>query len=524
MNNSPEETGSDVRRMRRGDVIPFVGVAAVLIAWSFWRVPIPGVNEPHYFAKAKHFWDPIWCAGDLFLESSNPHYVFYLLFGRLTQFLPLEGSAAVGRVLTLSVVAWGWQRLAAAIVGHRCAGLAALPLFLLMQSLGNWSGEWLVGGCESKVPAYGFLFWGLACLLERRVLQAALLSGLATAFHPIVGGWGLIAAALTIGMKGLPCPGDGIPEIPWSRICLSGVIVVVVALPGLWPAFATLGGVSPAEEIAATHLQVAYRLSHHLDPMAFSKASARYYGLLLLIWYLVSRDRSQDARQDWWTVLVLTAIGIALVGVAIGWGPRPIKTMPGWEWRIRLLKFYPFRLADLLVPVAVSFAGVRDLLARYSGPEQNRWHQSRLVGGLAMALIGSLVIPGSDRNPSQMPAERLRAWQEVGAWIANHTEPDAVVLGIDDEWAIKWYADRPEYVNYKDCPQDAKSLLEWNRRRWVLADWQKDVLADGAVSRDELAVLRQRTGVDLLIAFRFGPIRDTPVFESAPFRVYRLPD
>ena len=50
---------------------------ATLIGYSALRVPVPGINEPHYLTKSRHDWQPEWCAGDFFLESPNAHDVFY---------------------------------------------------------------------------------------------------------------------------------------------------------------------------------------------------------------------------------------------------------------------------------------------------------------------------------------------------------------------------------------------------------------------------------------------------------------
>ena len=46
--------------------------------------PAPHVNETYYLTKAKHYWDPAWCAGDLFLESGDAHQAFYWSIGWLT--------------------------------------------------------------------------------------------------------------------------------------------------------------------------------------------------------------------------------------------------------------------------------------------------------------------------------------------------------------------------------------------------------------------------------------------------------
>ena len=73
--------------------------------------PVPHNNEAHYLAKAKHYWNPAWCEGDLFLESADPHLVFYWTVGLLTKWFSLPTVAWFGRIAAWSSLAWAWQRL-----------------------------------------------------------------------------------------------------------------------------------------------------------------------------------------------------------------------------------------------------------------------------------------------------------------------------------------------------------------------------------------------------------------------------
>ena len=124
---------------RRQAAVAFLGCWSAFLVDSFLRVPVPGVNEPHYLAMAKADWDPSWCTGDLFLASSKPHRAFYLLVGWMTAILSLEQTAIVGRFAALAIVAWGWSKLCRAL--GLCTGgvLLATALFLLIQSIGSWS-------------------------------------------------------------------------------------------------------------------------------------------------------------------------------------------------------------------------------------------------------------------------------------------------------------------------------------------------------------------------------------------------
>src|SRR5687767_12769179 len=73
--------------------------------------PPADVGEAHYLAKARHYWNPAWCRGDMFLESKDAHGVFYWTFGWVTKFVSLTAAAWIGRCATWLFLAWAWQRL-----------------------------------------------------------------------------------------------------------------------------------------------------------------------------------------------------------------------------------------------------------------------------------------------------------------------------------------------------------------------------------------------------------------------------
>ena len=128
----------------------------------------------------------------------------------------------------------------------------------------------------------------------------------------------------------------------------------------------------------------------------------------------------------------------------------------------------------------------------------------------------------SDARP-QMNAAELADWVDACHWIEKNTPSDALILTPTQEsWAFKWYAQRPEYVCYKDCPQDGPGIIEWNKRLLYLSDWTERHLETGYTSAD-LATLRQE-GVKYIVALRLGPFDFAPVYRNATFRIYRMPD
>ena len=414
------------------------------------RAPTPAVNEPHYLAKARHLVDPAWCSGDFFLESSNPHLVFYLLAGPLTRVVPFEAVAWIGRSLSLLLLATGFAALARRLVPDRPAVLAATAAFLLAAALGNLSGEWVVGGLESKVLAYGLLAWSSANGLGDRPRLAAVLCGLAISVHPIVGGWGLVLAVMA-----RPWP------VNRTRLTQASLLVAC-ALPGVIPALGLLGDGSAQ----ADSLQVFARLGHHLVPSRFSPTAVAAYSLLLLAWLIGRRWIEPTHQESWWTRLVVSAVLVAVVGAALALDRPPADT--GLDRiRIVLMKFYPYRLVDVLLPAAVSITATT-LLARCCGPAQ------RLAIAASM-LIVALALPACDRNPSRLPPEILADWTQTCDWIDINLPAEAIVLTPRGSWAFKWYARRAEFVVFKDCPQDAAGIIEWDRRRQLRGRWLNDI-------------------------------------------------
>ncbi|MEZ6066996.1 MAG: DUF6798 domain-containing protein [Planctomycetaceae bacterium] len=190
-------------------------------------------------------------------------------------------------------------------------------------------------------------------------------------------------------------------------------------------------------------------------------------------------------------------------------------------WRTSLLKFYPFRFADAALPWFVATAGAMMLDVGL----RRLWSSTApplLLVLSASALAAAAWLPAPDANASTMPADRHAAWVKTCRWIREHTPADALVGTANETWAVNWYADRAEYVSFKNCPQDAAGIIEWWDRRKLLVRWSGEAKADGSISEDDLADLHRLTGMNFLIVSRYGPIDATPVHQTKPFQVYAL--
>jgi hypothetical protein len=505
-------------------------VWAAFAAFAAWRSPVPGINEPHYLCKARHFSDPGWCAGDMFLASANAHWVFYSLFGPVTRVLSFEQTAWCGRIVVWGLVAFGWVRLVSRIFPGNWAPLWSAAIFLALQGTGNLSGEWLIGGVEAKSFAYAALLLAIAAAGNGAWVEAGIETGLAISFHPVVGAWGAGAiavvqlavwaagrgrgaAARTGASDNRDSDGLGSPScggwLPAIGLCL------LFSLPGLVPAIAVLADRPSAEKArTADEIQVFYRLKHHLDPARFSTAAWASYAALFVVWLIMRRMIERNAAERFFARFVVATMLIAGGGLVTGFWLRS----PG------LMKFYPFRLVDLFLPISVAIAGAA-LLERFvvKIALHRQWIAAAVVHACACtALVWGILAPGAVKNPSHWPDETWADFVEVCGWIDHNTPPDAVFLTPKYNVGFKWYARRAEYVTWKDCPQDAAGVLEWGRRINRLTRWMPRRSRSG-LSKAALAEIARETEVSYVLAIGSPPLKTEPVYSNRTFSVSLIP-
>ncbi|MEO2008244.1 MAG: hypothetical protein ABGX22_06090, partial [Pirellulaceae bacterium] len=104
-------------------------VLGVALCYLLTGGSVPDVNEAHYLAKAKHYWQTDWCQGDIFLESADTHLVFYWSLGWLTAWLPLTTTAWVLRIGIWAFLSWSMSRLVQTVSPGLFRGAWAIGLF-----------------------------------------------------------------------------------------------------------------------------------------------------------------------------------------------------------------------------------------------------------------------------------------------------------------------------------------------------------------------------------------------------------
>ena len=553
----PGEGPTLFRRATVGASVPWLLLIALFFVYGGDAPPM--VNEAHYLAKAKHFWDPDWCGQDLFLASGKAHTTFYALFGWPTRWFTLESTAWVGRLVGWGMIAFGLLRLTARMVPGPYVSLLVATVWLAGIEYANLAGEWVIGGIEAKVPAYAFVLLGLAALADRRWDRVWIHFGLASAFHVLVGGWSVAAAAVVWLVTESRRPDR---QAFFRRgLFLGGGL----ALFGLVPAMLLTGGATAEQSAAAARTYVYFRLPHHLLPTAFPGHWYLRHGALLAVtalmtWSLWRSGGVRDAGKvagpaasaetpaeprpladAWWRIgwFVAATVGFAVTGWCIG---QLEDRHP--DLTAKLLRYYWFRLTDVTVPLLLGLVtaavfqripshrwlrglAMACLLLAVSGVGWSVWDRSRV--GVPPSAGHRLLGWHRQASPEAQQAT-FRDWLAVCRWIRVATPEDEVFLTPRHQQSFKWYAGRAEVVNWKDVPQDAANLEEWRRR---LRDVFPSRLGTVRVSIQyrTLQELADRYGVRYLVVDRRVVGQELPLVRVYPrspernrtYAVYELP-
>ena len=536
-----------IKRASPGQLAAAVEVALLMALFFVYAGdPPPAINEAHYLVKAKNFWQPSWCADDLFVSSAKAHAVFYVLFGWPTQFVSLTTTAWAGRLVGWSLLAIGLRRLSWKLVPYPGAVLAVAVVWLAGIEYGNLAGEWVVGGIEAKVPAYGLVLLALAELVDRRWKRVWPLLGAASALHVLVGGWSVLAAALAWWMSERRRE-DAQPLLS-PALFLGGALALFGLVPALW---LTLG-TEPGDALAAAHIYTYFRIAHHLLPAAFAPWWYLRHGLLIGATVLAAAGLGPRWDESWKRVGWFTggAVGIAAAGLLVGLLPAMAP-----DWAARLLRYYWFRLTDVTVPLLLGLQLARLINGTgvCASPAEKRAASPFLrwvavggvVGAVVLVALSSarrieLGVPPSVSNRvlgwnADAPPARQRQvfadWRAVCQWARAATPPDEIFLTPRHQQTFKWYAHRAEVVNWKDVPQDAASLLRW-RRRFAEIFPRRLGTVRVTIQYERLRAYRRRYGVRYMLVDRRVTGSSLPLVRVYPrgaetndtYAVYRLPE
>jgi hypothetical protein len=521
-------------------------VEVLLIVMVFFALagdPAPRVNEAHYLARMKHFWDPSWCAGDLFLESSDAHGLFVWAFGWVTRWLSLTATAWVGCVAAWTLLAWAWQRLSWRVVPVPLVSVLGAAIWAGLTEKAHLAGEWVVGGVEAKCFAYVLVLIAIRAMVDRKWNRVCLALGLASAFHVLVGGWSVIVCGGIWAVEQFRS--DRLSSAVHDLFAmLPGLIVGgLLALLGLVPALTLNMDASPEVAAEANRIYVFERLPHHLALLTMSPEDVvvrivRHVALILCLWALARTNRRSENvdQQSQEALRVVTwyawgAVALAVIGFAI---ELALWTRP--DLAASLLRYYWFRLTDVAVPLALALQALVWIVVGFR--RQQGWAVWALAAVIAVAGYPIALATAARWEHPFPPADASMAdpaaWADACQWIDENTPRDAVFLTPRLSASFKWRTGRAEVATRKDVPQDARHMVEWFQRLRDIYYYQigahdEPFNSVGQLGTERAVEMARKYGADFIVSDQDHPLALRPVYPTRDhpndeYVVYAVPD
>jgi hypothetical protein len=452
----------------------------------------PGVNESHYLTKARHFWDKSFGAGDLFLESKDAHWFFFLTFGWLAKVFPLVVAAYVGRIICWIFLSVAWCYLAKSLTLKPWLATLSGAFFVTTLQLGHLSGEWVVGGFEAKCIAYACIFVALGHVAAGRWSAAWPWLGFSCAFHVVTGGWVTLTVIAALFVRKMYATEEQSLREQVIPLAAGGLL----SLLGLVPAIILNVGSDAETSKLGAMIYVYDRLPHHLLASRF--ALYRWQAFTVLLTFamfcfvaffrrvrspgfgkmeLTSHSNVQHSlpveglRRIWIVVFAAFLLGVAglLIDRFLS-SSRP-------ELAAALLRYYWFRWNDVAWPLTASLTlAVWHEIAKQKTMESLATFATLLLPSAYFVFLSfsqqmNQRFPDADRQslllrtePDFLQERTYRDWRAVCRWIEISTDEKALWLTPRYQQTFKWYTGRSEFVCWKDAPQDAVGLVAWRSR------------------------------------------------------------
>ena len=418
---------------------------------------------------------------------------------------------------------------------------------------GHLAGEWVVGGAESKVAAYGLIFLAFGFFFSQRWTLGWMCMGLASAMHVVVGLWvlaGSLFASLLLEWVS-PEETNSSPSRVLKAWWLKhgwGLPLALLGLGfGMLPPLLADSQAGLETSTQASMIQVYRRLGHHLAATSMAAIRWRSFGILLFIAILVwigcmaygsnaprllgSKRKSKSMALAypsawpyglrWFLIQALFGLFVALVGCLIDWGA--LAGLWSREFSAKMLKYYWFRWNDVAMAIWVASGAVwlacgsARLASTAKDPfgvrvGYGKWvsvPETMLAGILFFGFWGLLDRIGTRGNDWLGEGERARLlsksdgfeeqlghyrdWLDVCEFVKTSTEPGTLWLTPRNQQTFKWHTGRAEVAAWKDMPQDSASVVEWFDRleECYRVDAQRSLIP---WSTEKIMELHQRYG------------------------------
>jgi hypothetical protein len=458
------------------------------------------VNEVDILPFARQHADPNWLPNDwYFNQPAGYRLPFIAVFGTMAAHWGFLATSIVGRL-----ICYAWVTSGLIYLRH----LLKLPSYLLFFALGLFlyanldqgatTFEWMLKALESKAIAYGFVLWAIAFLLSARYRLMALMLGVATSFHTLVGGWAFLTALGWLLFH---------RKLPLQPLHRNGVVILIYGVASVFsiqPVLEELLMAKPEGRLTPSFIYVFIRSPHHLNPLSWHPGwwiKPVLYLAILAISYVVIRNTSplkQTAEMREHRLGLAHFELISLIPFGLGLAIAP------FDMQGKFLMYYPFRFGDIMLPLITCLLMSCALTCIWAGKPAERRLRLTCISLLAIACVWQAsTFQLQIQAIQQFPGEEQvvdAPMEKLFTWVRENTPQDAVFIAPPvDLVSFNWIAERATIANFKQIPPSASGVVEWIERLSDLSG-NVDPWANLSRTKDQRDLIqdRLRTGYEHL--------------------------
>ncbi len=440
---------------KKEEVRTFLIVFSILLFLYLWDGFLSG-NEAQTLANVYHFANPGWLGNDWFLSLDTVYRIpFNIILFPLAKIFNLTFLALFSRIFLIGAMSLSLTYFFNTI--RLTPGSIALFTLIAFRMKGMLAGEDMLWHVEAKVLSYSLVIAGLASFLKEKYRKMWLFLGGAAIFHPLVGGYSVIALVFSFPLYRNKKNPELIKNSPFFIV--TGWPGIGIILYNLITSRGASGGVADLIYVA--------RHPHHMIPTDFIRyvhksfpawmdytiitGNVIFCAAVLIIAFIKLEKNSRERQLLYYTI---GSFGIFLVGL--------LFYLTG---QFNLLKYYPFRFPDVIIPFTAYFLFFRIL-------DKHLFIKKPIIGIIAAAaVIGAsgflFTVTTVSTIDSTVPISLIQSDKrdtELYIWIKNNTPKDAVfiILPFIDNFNIT--AERAQFVTLKHIPQNERDVMEWYDR------------------------------------------------------------
>lgn len=404
-------------------------------------------NEEQYMLFAKQFMDPEWIQSRFLNEFPGTRLLYQTIIGFFLKFFSFEIVHFFSRLILCVFFAIPLSKIYKKLNIKNSQILLHLPiLFLFHQSL--FAGSWMLISVEPKGIAYVFILYAVYNYLKTNFKLMLLFLIIGTYFHVLVGGYAFIFLMACLFLFEKPKQ-----KLEFVVLGLGYSLVLIPFLFYLNTAVSNTIEYSPSVDWIYSYFRHPHHIGLFRDMSYFY--SKHFYGILLSLIalcfsiYFFRINKNEDLKRlNNFVLLSLTGV---LIAVIIAFFDREGV----------LIKYYPFRINTLstfiltLILTSFIFSCLKKKYIKVI---------THITIMISMLFVLKLSNPTVTNLYSHVTQNKHQDLNDMGNYIKQHTEKDAVILSFLSDLSLHRRMERDRFVLYKFIPAEMNKIPEWYER------------------------------------------------------------